>query len=1108
MFYRLLEKFYERYGYTGCVQERYYDNLYKAIEMMNAGATGGAESLRVKRHPATESDIDECIRSGTTLCDELQVMEQVKEATLRHSYPIPSMTSDGCLVMQGSRFVIPSSELLVNSDIELIKDKGDTYFIKLMYEAYLEKREISSYTFRVNDKSELVCECGRFYSEKQTKNKHVNIVSMIMVVLMGAFDQEDIRSTVDQLQADLHAMCKELPSAQYPRCRDVIESTFERIENCELFMNICTAKDVNVTTEDRNKRFDPISKHFAGGIPQSQVRMLFHVIERLLSHQAELPVLLLTRDSPLIKRYDGPSTILPRMLLNTLTSFYNVNKTCSGYIEGGKKTKAGILKLFLENFHQRIITPELELYIKRQSNDPSVRMQPKNHALGSIEDARKIDMLVNSNSKNEEMRQVSQESLGFIGPSKTPEGICTAVLSKRVSDTNMDTRFIPRLKLTKLDECDINDSKTWVPLPRLYVVYLRGIMVGYGDSELPQRFEDAKYSDSMFAHVTYRIVPWSPIETDRFVFYIYSDHMRIMRPLFHVRRRAFEMVDAGYLLNTHVRVGTPDFQSPLPFAGTHSGCTHLEIHPAYMYSLTAAMCPLLNHAPSARATFTTSMMNQTINADPKRMNAPEAGKFMTNSDPPLITTSVERMFRDRFGYTTGFTAMMMVISDPENPEDGILISERFANQAHLVTNAHQRVKNSAAQQPFASTHDRVTELCDGACTYTDVPNHPVDPRTGRIRQHVIIPPKGCSVWNTVCKDKSGNESAVMHMSSFKPGTFVRQVSTYAVDKDEVISVEGQYLSRVQVGDKMTSWGCQKGVIGRILSLTDGYMTTDGMVPDVIFNEHGMVSRMTMNHMLLGHVGALKLLGHIDEDTLFDPFIHKDMELFVEQRKHLVPTHTVISLKTGRVFRNVTIVPMHYMFLKHQAVDKCHASGDDGRGDMGQKMKGLARGGGVRLSTDALMSFLARGARETVRSIFVQDDGICGYVCPTHSNFFQSPGTTCHIPDCNKMLIMYFTPKSFIGLQQMLMGYGMSVTCKMETPLTRSIGIDDDDDDADDNNKSIINDDDDDLESNASPASLQNEDDEDSEVESVEFDVTDEEEEEEEDEEELDHGDEI
>lgn len=196
--------------------------------------------------------------------------------------------------------------------------------------------------------------------------------------------------------------------------------------------------------------------------------------------------------------------------------------------------------------------------------------------------------------------------------------------------------------------------------------------------------------------------------------------------------------------------------------------------------------------------------------------------------------------------------------------------------------------------------------------------------------------------------------------------------------------EYRYLS---VGDKISSRHAQKGVIGRILPPEDMPFTEDGTIPDIIFNSHGIPSRMTMGQMLEGVIGmGCTMKGTFADGTPWGDTCELDMDeiLAIEESKSTI----MYNGFTGDVIDTVYCLNMvYYMPLKHQSKDKVYIRG------MGptevfsrQPVSGKRQGGGLKFGEMEMDAAISHGASSVVMDAIRQSDMSMIPVCDTCGEF--------------------------------------------------------------------------------------------------------------------------
>jgi len=221
---------------------------------------------------------------------------------------------------------------------------------------------------------------------------------------------------------------------------------------------------------------------------------------------------------------------------------------------------------------------------------------------------------------------------------------------------------------------------------------------------------------------------------------------------------------------------------------------------------------------------------------------------------------------------------------------------------------------------------------------------------------------------------------------------IRQEETGIVDSvfltqdkegNRIVQVRTRELRIPELGDKFSCPHGQKGVVGAIVSEEDIPFTSNGVTPDIIFNPHGMPSRMTMGYVmdiLAGKVGALS--GKIMDAT---PFSGETLDSLEGSLKKLgfrtngkeIFYHGVtgkrmpVKIYTGSMF---------YLKLKYMVADRLHARANGKIALLTrQPIEGRSRGGALRLGEMEQQSLVAHGASLLLKERY-DSDKVVVYIC--------------------------------------------------------------------------------------------------------------------------------
>ena len=220
--------------------------------------------------------------------------------------------------------------------------------------------------------------------------------------------------------------------------------------------------------------------------------------------------------------------------------------------------------------------------------------------------------------------------------------------------------------------------------------------------------------------------------------------------------------------------------------------------------------------------------------------------------------------------------------------------------------------------------------------------------------------------------------------------------------------------KIQVGDKMAGRHGNKGVISRVLPLSDMPFLPDGTPLQILLNPLGVPSRMNIGQVLEVHLGYVcRQLGWKIATPVFDGATEKDIEQLFKENNLFNPEgkvdgkFRVFDGRTGEPFENrVTIGIMYMIKLIHLVDDKIHARSIGPYSMVTQQpLGGKAQFGGQRFGEMEVWALEAYGAAHILQEILtVKSDDIVGRVKTYESivkgNNISEPG----IPEAFKVLL--------------------------------------------------------------------------------------------------------
>lgn len=399
----------------------------------------------------------------------------------------------------------------------------------------------------------------------------------------------------------------------------------------------------------------------------------------------------------------------------------------------------------------------------------------------------------------------------------------------------------------------------------------------------------------------------------------------------------------------------------LDYGGDFANFKYMEIHPCTLFGIPASLIPFANHNQSARNIFASSMIKQAMQLV-KKPPLYNEGKYLVYGQKPLVST----ITADILGLNkkpNGINLVVCVLAyTGYNMEDAIIVNKTSIDNGLFLS----MVRN---------VHNRST---DGDVIHDEDELLLVEGEDAKKVAAMKLP----------TQQTTFNGTKVTRI--IPPDVPCVQSGRLFVKHDE--------YRELSIGDKIASRHAQKGVVGRIMDAVDMPFTEDGIRPDIIFNPHGIPSRMTMGQLLEGVVGTQCAIdGSFFDGTPFNQDLDVDAILEMEKTN----SSELYSGMSGECMGLHHLGTIYYMPLKHQSKDKVYVRWI-GPTELfsRQPVAGKKKGGGLKFGEMEMDAMISHGAANVINDTIRQSD-MCEI--PTCSVCGLFPATekecgSCHSKD--------------------------------------------------------------------------------------------------------------
>jgi len=416
--------------------------------------------------------------------------------------------------------------------------------------------------------------------------------------------------------------------------------------------------------------------------------------------------------------------------------------------------------------------------------------------------------------------------------------------------------------------------------------------------------------------------------------------------------------------------------------------THLELDPSVILGLSASFIPYPEFNRGDRVNYGAKMVGQSIGifATNYINRADTKSNIIVYPQIPLVQTHAHKII-DYEKHPNGANVIIAVASfEGYNMEDALIINASSIQRGLFWTYMFrtyeaEEKRYMGGQEDIIGIPEPGVRGYGGEDAYKHLPEDGiVNPETIVNSDDVLIgrisPLRFLGTMDQFITGIENIRETSVRLRHGDSGIVDKVIITETIEGTKLVKVTVRDLKIPEIGDKFASRHGQKGVVGLIVPQEDMPFTENGIVPDIIFNPHGIPSRMTMGQLLeiiAGKVAALS--GKYIHSSAFNPVPEKELRNLLEAYGFRNDGKEMMyDGRTGKKFEaQIFIGSCFYQKLDHLVSNKIHARS---RGPVTlltkQPTEGRSKEGGLRLGEMEKDCLIAHGAALTLKERFDSD----------------------------------------------------------------------------------------------------------------------------------------